>query len=181
MSNPKPIILLTGKPKIGKTSIIINLVKRFGNLAGGFYTSEIQSKDARIGFQIFTLYGETSQLAATNRDEGLGRIVQLGKYWVSLDAIETFAIPAIMKAIGKKQIVIVDEIGPMELLSPLFTEAISKLLESDCSVLGTIVERNHPFTDTVKAHERVKICEVTIKNRDKLSEEIYRSFIKDNL
>ena len=181
MSNPKPIILLTGKPNIGKTSIIINLVKGFGNLAGGFYTREIQSKGTRIGFQIITLNGETSQLAATNRDERLGRFIPFGKYWVSLDAIETIAIPAITKAIGKKQIVIVDEIGPMELLSPPFTKTISKLLESDCPVLGTIVERNHPFANTVKAHERVKIREVTVKNRDKLSGEIYRSFMKDNL
>jgi len=181
MSWKKPVILLTGKPKVGKTTIIIKLIQNLGDLAGGFYTREIIQKSRRTGFQIVTLQGASSQLATCNRAVISGRVVPYGKYWVSLDAIESLAIPAINDAVHNKQIVIIDEIGPMELLSPLFAKCISEFLESDCLGLGTIVKRDHPFANTVKAHDRVKIREVTAANRDSLSMEIYRFFMESNV
>lgn len=180
MLTPNPIILLTGKPHVGKTSIIINVANQLRDLAGGFYTHEIQSDGVRTGFQIVTLKGNGLQLATCLRDTKLERIVPFGRYFVSMDAIENIAIPAVREAIEKKQIIIIDEIGPMELLSSVFMELISELLESDHLILGTIVKRSHPFADIVKSHYRVIVKEVTIHNRDKLPLDIYGFLVEGN-
>jgi nucleoside-triphosphatase len=69
-------------------------------------------------------------------------------------------------------VVVVDEIGPMEILSPRFRDAILRILDSQAAVVGAIVLRPHPFADRVKAHPRVTVRTITASNRDDLPAQI---------
>jgi nucleoside-triphosphatase len=48
------------------------------------------------------------------------RPAPFGRYRVNLDAIDTVGVPALLDALDQSQVVVVDEIGPMEILSPRF-------------------------------------------------------------
>ena len=59
------VYLLTGRPGTGKTSLIKKAAAKMGNSAGGFYTEEIRSGGARLGFRLVTLDGEAAVLEPT--------------------------------------------------------------------------------------------------------------------
>ncbi|MFQ6001621.1 MAG: nucleoside-triphosphatase, partial [Anaerolineae bacterium] len=57
------MILLAGRPGVGKTTVIKQVVEMLGGEAGGFYTEEIRQGGRRLGFKIITLEGEEGVLA----------------------------------------------------------------------------------------------------------------------
>lgn len=163
-------ILLTGPPGIGKTTLIRRVIDQLDVDAGGFYTTEMRDavSGRRIGFRIHTLDGRTAVLASVDI-EGQPRI---SKYGVDLAALNEVAVISIRTAVRTKNLVVIDEIGPMELLSDVFRDAVSEALDSDVSVLGTIAQRSRPVADQIKTRSDVTIIEVSYDNRDELSEEI---------
>jgi len=75
----------------------------------------------------------------------------------------------------EKKVIVIDEIGKMELLSPQFQEVVWKALDADNPVLGTITLARHPFAQKVKARDDVKIYEVTQQNQ----EEVLKTLTKE--
>jgi nucleoside-triphosphatase THEP1 len=171
----KPVVLLTGEPKIGKSTIIQNIVESFGDILGGFYTREIKQDSIRVGFEIITLRGEKVELARKTTQVVFKNEQSFGDYKVNLDAITWVAIPSLKEAVLRRQIIILDEIGPMEMLSESFQTMVLEILEnSDLFVLGTVVQRNYEFSDSIKSHYRVILKTVTVQNRERLYPEILR-------
>lgn len=161
-------ILLTGRPGSGKTTLIRRVLARLAGSAGGFYTQEIREAGRRTGFEIFTLDGKSGILAHVD----ISSKHRISKYGVDLSALETFAIPAMLNAVEHNKLVVIDEIGPMELLSPEFRQVVLDILGSSASVLGSIVWRSTPFTDQIKSRPDVTLLEVTPENREELFEVI---------
>jgi nucleoside-triphosphatase THEP1 len=81
-------------------------------------------------------------------------------------------VPALLHALDQGQVIVLDEIGPMEMRSPRFCQVVWCILDSGAPLVGTIVQRPHPFADRVRAHPRVTLCTVTLDNRERLHEEI---------
>ena len=163
-----PVILLTGRPGIGKTTAIRHVVKGLGNRAGGFYTREVRAGRRRTGFELVTLDGKTTPLATKELDVTFDRPAPFGRYRVNLDAIDGLGVPALLDALDKGQVIVVDEIGPMEILSPRFRDAILNVLEGEVAVVGAIMLRSQSFADRVKAHPRATVMHITMDNRDDL-------------
>jgi nucleoside-triphosphatase len=161
-------ILLTGRPRVGKTTIIKDVVRRLPGQAGGFYTEEIKERGRRQGFRIVTLDGQEGILAHV----GIKSPMRVSKYEVNLADLEDIGVAAIRDAIAYKDYVVIDEIGKMELFSQAFRDAVWAAIHSDRPVLGTITLRPHPWADGVKALPQVTIIEVTEANRDKIAPQI---------
>ena len=157
-------ILLTGPPRVGKTTIIRRVAERLGQRAGGFYTEEVRSGGERIGFRIVTLDGEEALLSSVHFP-GPPRV---GKYGVDVATFERVGVQALWRAIARDQIVVVDEIGKMELFSAAFREAVLAALDSPMPVVGTILSKPHPWADALKARPDVRLIPVTVENRDRL-------------
>lgn len=172
MQSEAPIILLTGGPGIGKTTIVNRVVSQLGGGAGGFYTRELRSRRQRTGFELVTLDGRLALLADTYPDPDHPNSKSFGRYTVHLDALEGVGVPALLAALDRDDLLIVDEIGPMEMLSNLFCSTIFHILDSHAPVLGTIVQREHPVADRIKVHPRVSIWTVRFDNRDDLPAKI---------
>ena len=168
----QPAILLADRPGVGKSTVIKTVVSRLGQRAGGFYTREVQVAGKRIGFEIVTLMGETDLLATKSAAITFPTEVPFGKYRVNLAAIDTLAVPSLRQAVAQEHIVVIDEIGPMELLSETFYQAVQELLNTPVIILGTIMERSHPLADQVKRHPRVQLKLITLANRDQLPEQM---------
>jgi len=172
VNGPAPVILLTGRPGVGKTTALRRIVEGLGGGAGGFYTREVRAGGRRTGFELVTLEGERALLATSDASKGLGRPVSFGRYRVDLEAIDAVGVPALLDALRQGLVVVVDEIGPMEIRSARFREAILEIMEGDVAAVGTIYGRPQPFADQVKAHPRVRVREITMENRDELPGEV---------
>lgn len=160
----KKHILLTGKPGIGKTSVVKKIIPLLGVDAGGFYTEEIRELDRRMGFRVVTLDGEDGVLAHVEFNSNY----KVGKYRVDLVSFEKVAIPALERAMEQKSVVVIDEIGKMELFSMKFRELISKILDSEKSLLCVIKENDDVFTEGIKKRKDVTIVTVNYENREGL-------------
>lgn len=161
-------ILLTGAPGCGKTTLIQKVLSQIPESASGFYTREIRQHGFRTGFEIVTLDGKRGILSHVDF-QGQKRV---GKYVVDTNTLEALVIPAIFRGIGSHGLLIIDEIGPMELLSSRFQAAVIDALNSDVSILGTIVNRSTPFTDGIKSRPDVTIIKVNAQNRNTLVSEL---------
>jgi nucleoside-triphosphatase len=165
----KKHILLTGKPGVGKTTVIKKIVPLLGVDAGGFYTEEIRVMDRRMGFRIITLDGKDGILAHVDCNSNY----KVGKYRVDLDSFESVAIPTLEKAIKDKAIIVIDEIGKMELFSMKFKELVSNILDGEKTLLCVIKENGDVFTENIKKRGDVTMITVNYENRERLPEKVF--------
>ncbi len=156
-------VLITGKPGVGKTTLIkqlVNDLKRNYSIAG-FYTEEVREGGERIGFDIHTIGGKIGVLARSTAPP-CEYYYRLGKYMVATTDIESIAVPELYKNVD---IIICDEIGKMELFSTKFKEAIIYALNEQSLILATISNHNIPFIKKVKHRKDTIVFELTLKNR----------------
>ena len=161
-------MLLTGRPGCGKTTLIKRIVNKLALPAGGFYTEEIRERGQRVGFKIVTLDGKEAGFARVD----FKTPERLGKYGLNLSALETIAVAALRAAVRARQLVVIDEIGPMEIRSSSFRDAVNEALDSGAQILATIVARSLPFTDAIKKCADVTVIEVRPDNREQLFSEL---------
>ena len=166
----KQVCLLTGTPGSGKTSLIKQVVAGMKGQAGGFYTEEIRTRGARQGFRLVTLDGQNAVLAHVNNDSQY----RVGKYGVDIDSLDRVGVPALHKASQQCELVVIDEIGKMELFSASFREAVSQMIDSGKRILGTIMLKPHPWADVIKRQPQVNLITVTRANRHQVLEELVR-------
>jgi nucleoside-triphosphatase len=164
----KSAYLLTGMPGTGKTSLIKQAVASLNGRAGGFYTEEIRSMGERQGFRIVTIDNQTVQFAHI----GLKSPYHVSKYGIDLQGLESAGVEALQEAARHCEVVIIDEIGKMELFSDKFKGAVSEIIDSGKKVLGTIMLKSHPWADEVKKRPQVHLITVTRQNHDQVLEEI---------
>ena len=153
----KPVYLLTGKPGTGKTSLIKQVVAELEGRAGGFYTEEIRSQGTRLGFRLVTLDGQEAILAHID----FNKRFQVGKYGVDVESLERVGVAALWQAAERCDLVVVDEIGKMELFSADFREAVSGIINGGKMVLGTIMLHPNPWADAIKRQPQVNLVTVT--------------------
>jgi len=161
-------ILITGKPGSGKTTLIRRIIEKHNLNAGGFYTEEIRIGGRREGFKIISLDGKESILAHVNIESKF----KVSKYGVDIKSIEEIGVASIFKAIEENDVVVIDEIGKMELFSSNFRHAVNVALNSEKTVLATILLAPYPFTDKIKRRKDVTLFYLTPDNREKVEEEI---------
>ncbi len=165
-------ILVTGRPRVGKSTLIWRVVDNLKRLGcgdvGGFYTLDIRRDNERVGFSIRTIDGKSGRLA----EVGLESRYRLGKYGIDMESFENVALPALEHAIGQQQLVVVDEIGFMEIKSRRFQELVIRALQSPSPVLGSIMRKPCYFADDIKKRDDVRLIAVRSDNRDVLVSEI---------
>jgi nucleoside-triphosphatase len=160
--------LLTGRPGCGKTTLIKCVVNNLPGRAGGFYTEEIRDGGTRAGFKIVTLDDEEVVFAHVD----LKTPEHVGKYGLDLSALETVGVEAVREAVRRRRLVVIDEIGPMEIRSAIFRNAVNEALDSEVPLLATIFARSLPFTDAIKSRPDVTLVEVRPNNRERLVSEL---------
>ena len=160
---------LTGEPASGKTTVVMRVCERLektGMRFGGIISREIRQNGIRVGFSLEDiLTHETGVLAHVDQKDG----PQIGKYRVNLTDIERLGTTAIIQAARSSDLVVVDEIGPMELHSIPFIDAVKTALASPKHFVGTIHKRAaHSLVTAIKSNSAYAVFEVTRENRDLL-------------
>ena len=169
-------ILLTGSPRVGKSTIIKKVVERLCTAGyksiAGFYTTEIIRDNKRVGFSINTLDGHIGRLA----EVGFESPYRLGKYGIDMKSFEAIALTSLEHAIKTNSLIVIDEIGYMELKSKRFRELVIKALDSPAFVLAAIMRNKFDFADIIKARNDVEVITIRTDNRNRLTDEIAARF-----
>jgi nucleoside-triphosphatase len=162
-------VFLTGFPSVGKSTVVRKVVERIqqdGVKVGGMTSADLRSGSARVGFEIRDLItGEAGVLAHVNQATG----PRIGKYHVKSEDLDKLGAEAILSAIKHADLIVIDEVGPMELTSRRFKDSVQAALVCGKSLLGT-VHRNaqDPLVQAIKTDRAVEVIEVTSENRDSL-------------
>lgn len=169
------ILILTGAPGVGKTTVltkIVDVLKNKGVRVGGIVTREVRKSNVRVGFEILDLIdNKHGWLAHINGQGG----PQVGKYHVNLNDLDNIGAAAIMQAIEKCNVIVIDEIGPMELFSQKFKQVVTQALEGKKVILMVVHGKaKDPLVTQVKRRVDAEIFNVTFSNRENLTEQLTR-------
>jgi nucleoside-triphosphatase len=159
-------ILLTGRPGVGKTTVIRRLAELLSNRSlAGFYTEEIREGGQREGFGATTLSGGTCVLAHVNHK---GRY-RVGKYGVDVAAFEQLVLPELTR---QADVMLIDEIGKMESFSGQFVGAVRGLLGGPTPVVATVAVSGGGLIAEAKARPDAEVWKVTHDTRDELPQQL---------
>lgn len=153
---------------MGKTTVARRLVaalRAAGITLAGFTTEEIREGGRRVGFAVESLSGERGVLAHVDL---LGP-PRVGRYGVDRAAFERIALPALAVP---ADVVVLDELGKMELASAPFRNGVAALFDRDIGIVATVHAFGHTFTDRLKRRPDVEVIRVTAANRRSLPGEL---------
>ena len=157
-------LALTGRPGIGKTTACLRIYEKLKNeiKISGFVTKEVREGGRRIGFKLVNLEsGEEEWLAKV----GEGK-VKVGKYAVFVENLDSFLDSISMDS----DMLIIDEVGPMELKSRKFVGFVEEVLDKDCVVLTIHYKSRHPLLEKIR--RTFDVIVLTEENRDRIVEEV---------
>ena len=162
---------ITGMPGVGKTQTLIKIAKTLeehGYKVHGMITDPLLENKKRIGFIVKNwTTGEKEVFAHKDFDYK----DKVGDYGVDTKILEKIGVPAIQDAINDDavDVIIIDEIGKMEMLSEGFCKAVIDALDSDKPIMVTLHKKSRtPLLQDVRRRDDMRILEVTPVNRNLL-------------
>ena len=162
-------IAVTGSPGVGKSTLVAKVISGTKLRVGGVLARDRCYKDRRTGFELLDL--STGMVGILADESGDGP--QLGKYRVHLDDLDLIGAQAVENALGC-DLIVVDEVGPMELSSHRFVLAVEKAIASPKPMLVVLHQwSNHRLAKKIRGSFRV--LTVTRENRDSLADEIAKA------
>jgi nucleoside-triphosphatase len=161
-------LLIAGARGVGKTRLLREVTNSRRERIGGFITEHMMTGKVSKGFRIHTFDGQERMLAA----KGLKSQFQLGHYGVDLNALENVGVPALKLALMSKELVVIDEIGTMEMMSERFRMALLEVLMSDKPILATIRLSSQPFADQAKKMPDTQTIVLTKANYTKTKQQV---------
>jgi nucleoside-triphosphatase len=173
------LFLLTGPPRSGKTTVaneVINRLRSRGVKVGGMTTSEVTRGGVRTGFKVTDISsGRTGMLAQVSGSSG----PRIGKYTVNQADLDDVGVKAIEGAEDNADLIVIDEVGPMELTSRAFVNAVDRALRSSKPMILTLHWRaSHPLLDRIRKEARGRLMTVTPENRAMLAPEIAQMILE---
>ncbi len=160
-------IILTGPPGVGKTTIVMDVAQKLrerGIKVGGVVSREVRTNNVRTGFEFIDLDTNDRGVLASVTENG----PRVGKYFVNLIGCR-FAAERLKNALINSDVIVCDEIGPMEVNSKDFIDAASNLLRTDGKVIVVIHQKlEHPLI--IKFREKSSsLISVNLGNREKVA------------
>lgn len=160
-------IILTGAPSVGKTTIVIDVAQKLkarGVRVGGVVSREVRTGNVRIGFEFIDLATYDRDVLASVTGNG----PRVGKYIVNLAGCR-FAADRVKNALINSDVIICDEVGPMELKSNEFIDALKYLLKTDKKAIVVIHQKlEHPLIREFREKPN-SLININIGNREKVA------------
>jgi len=162
---------ITGPPGVGKTTLVERAVEawtRRGGAVRGFFTREIR-EGQRVGFELVLLPEGMRFLLAHIRPIGRAR---LGRYYLSFGGLQA-ALAHLNHPDPPGTLVVVDEVGPMELRYTPFREWVQKAILPPL-FLGTFQQKLKPVLEGWGCLKDAHIIHLTRENREMGEETVLR-------
>ncbi len=160
------IWLVTGPPGVGKSTVLSKVVLRLksaGVIVGGCVTMEKKAKGVRVGFEVMNLTdGSRGELATITARLG----PKVGRYRVNLSDLASVGAAGLSKAAASSEMIVIDEVGPMELVSPEFRRAVRACIDSRKPMLAVVHERLEDDLLTELREKAESTVTLSVENRD---------------
>jgi nucleoside-triphosphatase len=171
------IWLVSGPPGVGKSTVVSKVVLRLksaGVIVGGFLTSEKKAKGARVGFDVVDLTdGGRAELASVTSSLG----PRIGRYRVNLTNLARVGAAGLVKAASTSELIVIDEVGPMELVSPEFRKAVRACVDSGRPILAVVHGKLEDDLLTELREKAQSSFVLTLENRDDVADELAASLL----
>jgi len=170
---------VTGRPGSGKSTVVwrtVEILKSHGLQVGGIVCPELRNeRGVRVGFKMRDVAtGEERMLAAIGHAGP-----SVGKYGVMVENVDFMAENSILGALKEADVVVVDEIAPMEIFSEKFRGAILLALDSPKPLLAAVHMKSQTgFIGQIKQRSDVRIWTISQENRDRIPGEIASAILE---
>jgi nucleoside-triphosphatase len=166
---------ITGLPESGKTFTLLKVIEMLGDentTIGGMITRPIVKKGEKVGFEIVNwITKEKAVLAKLDTDASAPE----EQFDVDIKVLEEFGVNAINQASEEADIIIIDEVGRLEVESEVFVKSVKDALETDKPLILTLHKKSrNPLLQDIRRRDDVRILEVTPINRNLLPYKIMR-------
>ncbi len=166
---------ITGLPESGKTSAlkkVIEMLEEEELVIGGMVTEPVFSKNKRTGYQILDWMTKkrgklmTPDPEANDRDECNAN---------NLETLRSVGVSAIEKATDEADVIVIDEVGRLEVECEEFVDAVKRALDANKPLLLTLHKKSrNPLLQDIRRRDDVRILEVTQVNQKLLPYKIIR-------
>jgi len=155
-------LLLQGPPHIGKTTLLRQVCERFIGAEGLFtvLSTEVLDGDQRRGFAVKVNNGAAT-VFGERRSDGYELISGIWE-----DVVERMK-----EAIAAGQVVILDEIGPIQMRCEPFVQFVHSLLDMPNSgIIASLTSEDLPLARELRRHWRTQVLTLDKGNRSQLEE-----------
>lgn len=157
-------LIIQGPPRSGKTTLVQFLLDRLDQPVSGFYTQEVKNTEGvRIGFDIFDVK-TNHRIPFARKSWTYNQTV--GSYSVDVHAFATY----LRELRVNTTIVIIDEIGKMELLYDKFLDWLKDIV-SDHKIIMTLPVSPHETIKSIVENYEYKKIFITSDTRDRAIQE----------
>jgi len=160
---------ITGMPSVGKTATLLKIVQKLEEketIVGGMITESLEEGGKRNGFKLVNWLTKEEGVLAS---EAIDSKVKVGKYGVDIKVLEDLGVPAIEQAISEAEVIVIDEVGKMEMESDRFCNAVKAALDCDKPLIMTLHKKSrNPLLQDIRRRDDIRILEVTKVNRNLL-------------
>jgi nucleoside-triphosphatase len=166
---------ITGLPGAGKTHALLKVIEMLeaeGVKVGGMVTEPITESGKRTGFAIIDWSSKEKGVFA---HVDIQSKFMVGKFGVDLEALERVGVKALIKACEDADVIVIDEVGRMEVESQTFIETVKHALDVEKPLLLTLHKKSrNPLLQDIRRRDDVRILEVTPINRNLLPYKIMK-------
>ncbi|MCL1979233.1 MAG: NTPase [Methanomassiliicoccaceae archaeon] len=173
---------ITGLPGSGKTYALIRVIEMLKDndlIIGGMIDEPLTDGKRRTGFSVRNiLTGETQVFASAEIESK----IMIGKIGVDLAKFEQVGIAAIRIACERCDVIVIDEVGKVEVESQAFIDAVKEALDVDKPMILTLHKKSrNPLLQDIRRRDDVRVLEVTPTNRNILPYKILRLMNGENV
>ena len=163
---------ITGLPGSGKTYTLKRVIEMLGKdiTVGGMIDEKITDGRHEIGINVCNL--QTGE-KVTFAKPGVESKITVGNLGVDLSLFESISIDAIKTACETCDVIVIDEVGKVEVESQAFVDAVK--------ILTLHKKSRNPLLQDIRRRDDVRILEVTPTNRNLLPHKIMRLMNGENI
>lgn len=163
---------LTGLPGSGKTYTLKRVIEMLGKnvTVGGMIDEKITDGRHEIGISVCNL-GNREKVTFAKPD--IESRITVGNLGVDLASFESVAVEAIKSACENADVIVIDEVGKVEVESEGFVDAVKEALDVDKPMIITLHKKSrNPLLQDIRRRDDIRIFEVTPINRNLLPHKI---------
>ena len=166
---------ITGLPGAGKTFALLKVIEMLetdGLTVGGMITEPIVERSRREGFYVMDWATKEKRVFAS---KDIDSKIMVGRYGVDITALEEVGVQALKRATAESNVIVIDEVGKMEVESDSFVGAVKEALDSDKPLILTLHKKSrNPLLQDIRRRDDIRILEVTQVNRNLLPYKIVK-------
>ena len=173
-------IFVTGPPRSGKSTLIMDISKKLLELGieiRGIICPEIRISGRRWGFKVVVYPDGPEEILASIEIRSPYRV---SKYGVNIAGFEKIVEEHLSKTLHDPQtkVILIDEIGKMELMSKKFRNFVEKALNSEKPILGVLGRIRDPIVQHIQHRKDTIIYTITREQTKNQRQTIKQKILK---